>query len=332
MSDMTTPKQLEALGRVETLAMNLHDAARELGVAENTDVPGLDLEEMEELRLETMTYLEEQERIVRHWLDHRRQLLGLEEPDDPVVVPVREQIQARSYGIRALDLRMQTERNKIKWYNPFTEVGDRTGKTRRTKKKGVCVHHTGVYTGFGISSARVNSILERAPYLDFAFESEWIIGTSSVKQAVEALALAERYAGQHTYGGVPYHGILARNRVLYFNLPMEWVTWHGNGANTDFLGFAFDMHSGRERFGDEGMLTVLQAREALELFIDTARDDGHDIREITVHGAWTNKPKDPGAQTITEVIEPVADRKGLRIDWDFKTNGGRSMAEMKEAA
>lgn len=212
-------------------------------------------------------------------------------------------------------------RPKRKWYKPDTRLGDNTGYSRLTKKRGLCFHHTAVHGGFGvrannIAQAEAHGMLpgarwHQAPTKDIASE-----------EVARAIALGQRY------GSTPYHAIMGPNSVLYFNLPFDWVTWHGNGANNDYLGVAWDANSLKE-----GIVNPDDLLADVEAILAQAEADHHDIEELTCHCAWTNKPNDPGAQFINEVIVPLAEAHALEIRWDFKAKPqARSMREVVDRA
>lgn len=185
------------------------------------------------------------------------------------------------------------------------------------KATGVCFHHTAVHGGFGTHRS------VRSQFL----------GTP---EEVRALALGHRYRGMpellNKRGAQPYHAIWNEHvQTLYYVHPFERVTWHGNGANKRFLGFAWDERSKevRDRFDVSG------AQDAARRFVLDARAEGHPIEEFTCHSAWTNKPHDPGADFIDLVISPVADELDIFIDWDFtdpSKKRAKSMAEVLKGA
>ena len=142
-----------------------------------------------------------------------------------------------------------------------------------------------------------------------------------------AMALGKRYRGrpdtpQKWDDGVPYHVISAPNSMLYLNLPFDWVTWHGHGANNDFLGWCWD---GDSRYDD---IPIDDLRCDLEELIERAKMEGHPIEELTVHSAFSNKPFDPGKEFIRSVIEPTAEKLSLKIDYERKQGNGRSIREI----
>lgn len=236
------------------------------------------------------------------------------------------------------DQRDLIERPKIKWYNPYTDLGDRTGSARLTKKRGVCIHHTAVKGGFGAHQSLVRGYMDMtldelrtlhgARFSDFHGDDD--VAKLTHEEFARALALAARYRG-HPAGrynsGVPYHALTGPNSVLYLNLPFEWVTWHGNGANTDFLGYGWDAHSMYD------LIDGHDCSEDLIKLINLARDEGHPIEELTCHCAWTNKPRDPGAEFIEQVLLPVADKTDCIVRMDFKAKASaKSIGEVLQAA
>lgn len=265
------------------------------------------------------------------WAQVIKQLAGRVEElekDAGVAEPVNDDI------LRVLcDQRDLIQRPEVKWYNPNVALGTRTGSKRRTLKKGVCIHHTAVKGGFGAHKAVVKSFLDipfeqlmKGQGLRLAnFHGDTDVSHLTHDQVARALAIAARYRG-HPKGafnmGVPYHAITGANSVLYLNLPFDWVTWHGNGANTDFLGYGWDANSMNDKIMD------LDCSEDVIVVIELARKDGHPIEELTCHCAWTNKPRDPGKEFIERVVEPVAQKTNCKINWTFKTNGGKSLAEV----
>ena len=65
------------------------------------------------------------------------------------------------------------------------------------------------------------------------------------------------------------------------------------------------------------------------MLIEIARAEGHPITEFTCHCAWTNKPDDPGAAFIQQVMVPVAGELDIEIDWDFKDRpDARSLSQV----
>lgn len=240
--------------------------------------------------------------------------------------------------------------DNVKWYNPFTDLGDRSGRTRRTKKKGLCAHCTAVPGGFGVHKGRVrfweSAGLDWTPSVpqpngELA-QASWVVQPSAevidnysgsdLEAYARMMAIGDRYRGfkpqKYNYG-VPYQGISAANSCLYYNLPFEWVTFHGNGANTDFLGYAWDGHSKKDTITDgPGKYQASDLLADCERLVDDARAEGHSMEEITCHGCWTPKPFDPGKDFILMVLVPLSESRNMKIDWDFKTNGGISMREM----
>lgn len=271
----------------------------------------------------------------------REMLEHLEEQHDAA----REASRAKEHGLdedvsddflfAVFDQRHFQDRAKRKWYSPNTRLGDRTGTSRRTKKRGVCVHHTAVKGGFG---ADKNLIRQYRQHQEPWYDPEvWLIKPQdpnygaivepTLEEWAHAMALAHRYRGdpprRYNYG-VPYHAISGPNSVLYLNLPFEWCTWHGNGSNTDFLGYAWDASSSSESPTPDDHMADLR------FTIELARQEGHPIEELTCHCAYTRKPKDPGKEFIERVMVPLAEELNLTIDWDFKVNkkGARSMGEI----
>jgi hypothetical protein len=224
-----------------------------------------------------------------------------------------ENVDVSTDFLRAIyDQRDITKRSKVKWYDPNTQIGDRTGKTRRTKKRGVCFHHTAVLRGFGADKSLVKK------YIASPMDVSRFITTNRALTHMEwarAMALAHRYRGdpprKHNEG-VPYHAIMGANSVLYLNLPFDWVTWHGNASNTDFLGVAWDALSTREDPDADDLIA-----DGVSI-IELARAEGHPIDEITVHAAYTRKPDDPGKVFIQRVMLPLASHTGCKIDMDFE--------------
>lgn len=248
-----------------------------------------------------------------------------------------------------LDQRHLLDRPEVKWYDPNTQLGDRTGKSRRTKKRGICFHHTAVEHGFGphknVLSKYLN--LSRAPEFDghvFGIDALKKIETEKTPHLVQLnrpmtldawakmMALAGRMRGEGTPGaynnGVSYQVIRCANSVLVLNLPFEWVPWASNGANTDFLGWAWDANSRKEGVDDADDLIA-----DVVFTVDLARSEGHPIEEFTIHAAWTRKPDDPGAEFIRKVLEPAAEQTGCRIDYDFRAaSTARSIGQVLAAA
>lgn len=255
-------------------------------------------------------------------------------PADGEVVGDAEDVSA-DFLHCVFDQRHITNRPKRKWYNPNTELGDRHGSSRRTLKRGLCFHHTAVTGGFGADRSMIKRYTEQLNANGVDMDALFLKHnrTLTVEEAARALALAARYRGEppRKYNmGVPYHAIMAANSVLYLNLPFEWVTWHGNGANTDFLGVGWDARSSVDKVKPIADDLIADA----ETIIKLARDAGHPIEEFTTHSVWTRKPSDPDAEFIALVMEPAAKEYGCRIDYNFKADvkGARSIRETLDAA
>src|SRR5690606_6716061 len=126
----------------------------------------------------------------------------------------------------------------------------------------------------------------------------------SKEQWARICALSHRFRGdpprEYNYG-VPYHAVVGANSVLYLNLPFEWVTWHGDGSNTDYLGMAWDALSSVESAKDYAK----DLSADLKFVVNLARKEGHPIEFLTVHAAWTRKPTDPGAEFIHHVMVQI---------------------------
>lgn len=204
------------------------------------------------------------------------------------------------------DQRDMRDRPAIKWYDP---------KKITSKKIGICFHHTDVYKGFGVHKDTM-ALYMKAPmeYSNFIVKppamthDEW----------ARVQSIASRYRGGHSSKyGVPYHAVFGPNDVLYLNLPFEWITWHGNRSNHDYLGFAWDADSRKESVGPRKKNLMASIR----LLIRRARLEGHDIQKLTVHSAWANKGGvDPGSEFIHEIMMPLAKEFSLTMDMSFKDN------------
>lgn len=243
---------------------------------------------------------------------------------------------SRDFLYAVYDQRAVTERgpDNIKWYNPFTDLGDISGRSRRTKKRGICFHHTAVAGGFGVHQSRVRdwkeSGIDWSPavvqYDGTAVETKWLVepqpeflgeGDEALDRYARAMALADRYRGyvpQKYNNGVPYHVVVGSNSVLYYNLPWEWVTWHGDGANTWFLGMAWDAKSTADTFDPDDVFTDI------EKVVSDGIAEGHFAEgvEFTMHCAWTNKPHDAGKTFAEFLVDHAAPKLDATIDLDFK--------------
>jgi hypothetical protein len=230
------------------------------------------------------------------------------------------------------DMRKLLTRPKRKWYAP----GRRT-----TKKKGICVHHTAVKDGFGVHRPTRYAFAQGISGVRAGVMSSW---NETLTKLVEdkalfrnafnednsddALArmhaLGSRYRGRKlggAYGaGQPYHAITGANGVLYLNLPFAWVTWHGNGANSEFIGYAWDGNSTKESAPVD---TVI---DSIVMLAKIMKSEGHRCDELTVHSAWTNKPHDPGAEFIEDIIIPAAEKIGAVVHTEFSSGKGRPIS------
>lgn len=310
--------KIEDLQNAEDLGNLFIDQLADL---QSFPVPNGDPVDVKPIIEDVVLELEEAQARMLHQIDHWRQLQGDEEPGDAIDTPLDVEFDRYDY-------RNVRGRNKRKWYHPNTPVGDRRGYSRRTKKKGACFHVTqpGGAGGFGIAGHRVRHYQKLLA--SGKFDPGEIL-KDGIGWDPRALALGDRYAGQYgNQSGVSYQGISSALSVLFYNLPFEWVTWHGNGSNTDFAGFAFDFDTRYDKIGEGPYDGDIMIAHALN-FIDDLRDEGHPAEELTIHGAWVAKA-DPGPVILNEILIPVAEERGMFIDWDFKTNGGTSINEMRK--
>ncbi len=179
---------------------------------------------------------------------------------------------------------------------------------RTTVKQGLCWHHTGVHPGFAPRRRDINRFLAKSVAWD-----NWRTYDVDV---IDHEAWARAEALGYRYRQQSYHCILAPNSVLYLNLPFDVWSYHGDGSNRHFIGCAWDGHSGRNLLKDATYVRDL--RKDVKTIVDLARQEGHPIREFTCHSAYANKPRDPDAFFINEVLVPVARDDGdIFFRWDF---------------
>lgn len=245
-----------------------------------------------------------------------------------------------------IDQRHLLDRPKRKWYSMNTQLGDRTGGSRLTLKRGLCFHHTAVYRGAGARRsvlklyrdlvAEAGDDLDKAQILASAWggDAKWLQLNQNLtpEQWAKAMAVAGRVRGEgpndSANNGFPYQVIRCSNSVLVLNLPFKMVSWASNGANTDYAAFAWDANSTKEGIEDADDLCA-----DVEFTVKTMRDEGHPADEFTIHAAWTNKPQDPGAEFITKVMEPAAKETGSRLDYHFVgKRGARSIGDVLDKA
>jgi hypothetical protein len=318
-----------------TAATECYDILRDAAVSMELSRLEAHEEDFQDLVQSSVAAVQDEVERFAHYIDQRNAALFENEEKDK---GNSEDI-SDDHLFAVLDIRHIVNRGKRKWYLPTTKLGDVTGSTRLTKKKGLCVHGTAVKGGFGIHKSRLRLYTGK--------EVDWAHWAQQPQQdlvpAVElhmlwarAMALSHRYwgdpAGKYN-SGVPYHAISGANSVLYLNLPFDWVTWHGDGSNTHYLGYALDFHSGRDvieavngaKYHPEDLI------KDLKFVILKAREEGHDIEELTCHCAWTNKPNDPGKAYIEQVLVPAAAETGCFINYDFKVSRGRSISEVLAA-
>jgi hypothetical protein len=252
-------------------------------------------------------------------------------PDAEEGLDVDKVSASRTFAV--FDMRQVQDRgaSAIKWYNPNTHLGDTTGRTRRTLKRGICFHHTAVTKGFGTHRDRVAAWKKVGARAAISMEqpnkmkapAEWKVIPASAEERKaweerwpQAMALADRYRGfppgRAFNDGVPYHLVFAQNGTLYLNLPFDWVTWHGDNSNTHYLGFAWDARSSRDKLDRAAML------EAIACGMEQARQEGHFAEgcEWTMHCAYTNKPSDAGRDFAQMLVEQAPKfRATLRLDF-----------------
>lgn len=245
-----------------------------------------------------------------------------------------------------IDLRHLMPGRTRKWYRLSPTIPDRTGWDRATKKKRVTFHNTAVFNGFGAWGSIVRRYLKEYDKLlaanDDIYERPddsplWRVKPNqelTPQEWARALALGHRYIGdpKADYNhGIPYHGLSGPNSVLYLICAFDYVTWHGNGANTDGLGFAWDAKSTKQDISDELAADLIFD---VERFVEIARGEGHPAKEFEIHAMYTRKPHDPGHQYIEKVMMPAAKNTNSVIIMNEKANkkGAMTIEEVLRAA
>lgn len=248
--------------------------------------------------------IEDFEESVRLATSRAPQLLEAIKKDTGVVEEAGDDFLYAVYDQRTVDL----DKRPRKWK-----------KWQRTNKRGICFHHTAVHGGFGARKSDIRHFLKTVD----DFGPEWLIapqGDWDDHQIARHLAVVKRYRRQS------YHAIMAPNSVLVLNLPFDYYSFHGNGANRHYLGVAWDALSSRQPIDD---LLARDLQRDLHGIIDRMEREGHRCREFTCHCAWSNKPTDPGRDFILKVMLPVAEERGIDIRWDFKSKKrAKSLAEV----
>lgn len=277
------------------------------------------LESLEGLTIDDMQKREIKEHI-RHVVNMAEVSTEADDDEDLLERP------KYSPGTPIIDQRHLLNRPARKWY-----------RNRETKKIGICFHHTAVKGGFGIhrsTLATFNKIFT-APGSSEAGRLGKRIGLANChpvnlnktpEELAKIQALAARYRGAGQPGkynkGVPYHAIFSREGNLYLNLPFDWVTWHGNGANTDYLGFAWDGRSGVDTYDPIALVNAITA------LCEKMKAEGHTVEKFTIHSAWTRKPSDPGSYFLQDVIMPAAEIVGAELDRERHNKYGKSIDDL----
>lgn len=231
-----------------------------------------------------------------------------------------------------------------KWYVP-SKIGDRTGPSRLTKKIGIGFHHTAVENGFGAWGSIVKANKQ------IAIDNRWIDASDhmlpegnawagwlvkpnkliTIDEWARALALGARYRGepQAEYNnGVPYQIVEGPNSVSYLNLPFDYVTWHGHALNNDYIGWAWDANSTKQKIEDGLAKDMIFS---IVRNVELARSEGHPIKKFKTHSTTAPKPRDPGVEFIREVMMPAAQECGCEIVMDEASGGGTMLRKLLAA-
>jgi len=207
----------------------------------------------------------------------------------------------------------------------------RGGRIKETRKIGFLFHHTRVAkvvkgelvsAGFGASAQLVRQYEERIAAGDRSPMVEGMQGFGNEHPDITPEQWSRAHALAHRYKDQSYHALTAKNSVLYVNQRFERRTWHGDGANDNYLGHAYDSDLRYDTFDpDEVFLDIATLK-------DIGDDEGHPLTQLSCHCCWTNKPHDPGKLYVEFLLDRVAPALRLQYDLDFKTNGGRSLREV----
>lgn len=253
-----------------------------------------------------------------------------EQPDPSDVDPEDDVAEASS--LMVIDQSHMMKRD-VKWYGLSSGDDDTVGSTRSTRKRGVCYHHTAVRRGFGVKEPVLKLLTPKVLNGDYSGivmpgSLLHVSGPKAITPIVAAycarfrgdmpasLRARDPDTGLEIKYGESYHWVFSeKHKLLLHNLPDRLVSWHGNGANNWYLGFAWD---GDSRYDIPNPYDIM---EALGVVYDTDPE----MDTITTHSQWTNKPHDPDAWHIANVILPFARKRNLKVDLDFATNGGQSM-------
>jgi hypothetical protein len=268
--------------------------------------------------------LYEESEHLRAYADRILEILEENRAKDAGEVPETPQAAPKLFAVIDLRATPVNRRAKVKWYSPNTTFGDTVGQTRRTYKRGICLHHSAVRGGFASHASR------RKRYAETPLEYGWLVAPNvkiSREEYQHYMALKHRWIGDppgEYNNGVSYQAISSLSGVLYYNLPFDWVTWASHGANNEFLSMCWDGHSRHDTF-DEG--TVFRH---FETTVNQGLKEGHFRQglEFTVHEAWTNKPC-PGKWLTEFVVDHVAPKLGADVRLDFRgAPKARSIAEI----
>jgi len=230
--------------------------------------------------------------------------------EDTAPDPVALHDNVRAFGLR--DLAGMTRRDRV--------------TVDASSRRLLVMHQTGVE--FGVASPLLASWRARLPTIAARDAAELAGVLVSGHGPLDVLEHPELYARRlalaSRFWSLPYHYVITRCGLVLWNAPLEWRTHHGNLGNHG-LGVAIEGKWPARGQGGSA-LDIEAARRKLAAVIEHARSLGSPIDEVSAHRCFappSAREGDPGVLLWREVIRPVADASGLRIDYSLSRGQGR---------
>lgn len=203
----------------------------------------------------------------------------------------------------------------IDWRNPV----------KTEKRTHIVVHQTAI--SFGTTARNRRKWLKR---IQSGLIPADLLAKYGIQQAPEETPqdvlekAAERMALHERFWNTPYHFLALLNGDVLYNNPFDRYTWHGNGSNLKGIGFGVEGHysptlpATQRKYRTLTEHNIETCRAAFRLAVLTAREAGAPIEWVTAHRCYSRgRVGDPGEGIWKNVVIPMADELGLKVDYTF---------------
>lgn len=184
-------------------------------------------------------------------------------------------------------------------------------------KTHICAHITAVE--FGTSVWRRRYWKKQMPKMPKVLLDQYHYNSNTIEQTAERLALHERF------WRVPYHFVGLLNGDVLYNNQINRYTYHGNGANGPSIGLSAEANlpalekNRKSKHSKVDEFFIETNRAAFDVAVLKAQVSGAPLEYFGCHRQYSGRRRgDPGEFYWREIGKPMAQKHGLKIDYEFR--------------